>query len=175
MRRRRRAGSMPRFSSRRSAAAGRWSKPRTDVVLLGFGRVGRALSDQIAASRIDQRRAHRRPARSIRVTSSTTRGLSRARLLRLARAKDGGALLSSLGGRAASAAEALAFMADHAVSRPVVVDVTSDDTGALSANRDHARGSMWCSPTRSRSPVRVDELTSKLVTRADSRGPAHPL
>ena len=59
------------------------------------------------------------------------RGLSRSRLRRLARDKDGGALLSSLGGRPAKAPEALAFMADHAVSRPVVVDVTSDETGAL--------------------------------------------
>ncbi len=59
------------------------------------------------------------------------RGLSRPRLLRLARAKDGGALLATLGGQKAAAAEALAFMAGHAVSRPVVVDVTSDDTGAL--------------------------------------------
>ena len=99
-----------------------------DIVLLGFGRVGRALADQIAASRVDTRIVGLLD-RSGFVFDN--RGLSRARLLRLARAKESGALLSSLGGRAAKAADALAFMADHAVSRPVVVDVTSDDTAGM--------------------------------------------
>jgi aspartokinase/homoserine dehydrogenase 1 len=104
------------------------SKPRTDVVLLGFGRVGRALSDQIAAQGEDVRIVGLLD-RSGYVFDA--RGLSRSRLLRLARAKDAGALLATLGGQKAAAAEALAFMAGHAVSRPVVVDVTSDDTAAL--------------------------------------------
>jgi aspartokinase/homoserine dehydrogenase 1 len=59
------------------------------------------------------------------------RGLSRRRLHELARDKDAGALLASLGGRAATAAEALTAMAAHAVSRPVIVDVTCEDTGDL--------------------------------------------
>src|SRR5690606_15892630 len=59
------------------------------------------------------------------------KGLSRSRLLRLARAKDEGALLSSLGGHAASARDALGVMAGHAVSHPIVVDVTSEETGDL--------------------------------------------
>jgi aspartokinase/homoserine dehydrogenase 1 len=103
------------------------SKPRTDVVLLGFGRVGRALADQISTIKVD---------RDIRIVGLLDRsgylfdhrGLSRARLATLSKAKDAGALLTSLGGRAAAAADALAFMASHAVSRPVVVDVTSDNT-----------------------------------------------
>jgi aspartokinase/homoserine dehydrogenase 1 len=105
------------------------AKPHTDVVLLGFGRVGRALSDQIAASR----------SRDIRIVGLLDRsgyvfdprGLSRTRLSRLARDKDAGALLAALGGRQASAAEALSVMSSHAVSRPIIVDVTSDDTGPL--------------------------------------------
>ena len=106
------------------------SKPRTDVVLLGFGRVGRALADQISSMRID------REVRIVGLLDRSgyifdNRGVSRARLLKLAKAKDKGALLASLGGTAASAAEALAFMASHAVSRPVVVDVTSDNTAAV--------------------------------------------
>jgi bifunctional aspartokinase / homoserine dehydrogenase 1 len=106
------------------------ARTHTDIVLLGFGRVGRALSDQIAASRADERpRIVGLLDRSGYVFDN--RGLSRARLLRLARAKESGALLSGLGGRAAPAAEALSFMADHAVSRPVVVDVTSDDTASF--------------------------------------------
>ena len=100
-----------------------WLRPR---------RPGPGRSDRGVA--IDQRRAS--SACSIaRAYVFDNRGLSRARLLRLARAKEGGALLSALGGRAASAADALAFMADHAVSRPVVVDVTSDDTAGVSQDR----------------------------------------
>jgi bifunctional aspartokinase / homoserine dehydrogenase 1 len=106
------------------------SAPQTDVVVLGFGRVGRALVDQIAAVSAGPR---------VRVVGLLDRsgflfdprGLSRRRLLDLARRKDGGALLASLGGRRASASEALTFMADHAVSRPVLVDVTSDETAPV--------------------------------------------
>ncbi|MDO8677936.1 MAG: aspartate kinase [Acidobacteriota bacterium] len=127
------------------------SKPYTDVVLLGFGRVGRALSDQIAAANGPLRprastsakatadRLAGQGERHVRIVGLLdrsgyvfdARGLSRSRLLRLARAKDAGALLTTLGGHKATAPEALALMSGHAVSRPVVVDVTSDDTGPL--------------------------------------------
>jgi aspartokinase/homoserine dehydrogenase 1 len=104
--------------------------PTTDVVLLGFGRVGRALADQMAASN---------GKASVRVVGLLDRsgyvfeprGISRRRLLDLTRRKDAGALLATLGGRAAGAADALTFMASHAVSRPVIVDVTSEETGDL--------------------------------------------
>ena len=104
--------------------------PTTDVVLLGFGRVGRALADQIALP-------NGQP--SVRVVGLLDRsgyvfeprGLSRRKLLELTQKKDAGALLASLGGRRADAAEALTFKASHAVSRPVVVDVTSEETGPL--------------------------------------------
>jgi aspartokinase/homoserine dehydrogenase 1 len=104
--------------------------PRTDVVLLGFGRVGRALADQIGAANGES---------LVRVVGLLDRsgyifeprGISRRRLSELSHKKDAGALLATLGGRPAPAAEALAFMAGHAVSRPVVVDVTSEETGDL--------------------------------------------
>ncbi|MDQ3213819.1 MAG: aspartate kinase [Acidobacteriota bacterium] len=104
--------------------------PHTDVVLLGFGRVGRALADQIAAP-------NGRPA--VRVVGLLdrsgyvfdARGVSRRRLLALTREKDAGALLATLGGEPAAAADALTMMSRHAVSRPVIVDVTSDDTTDL--------------------------------------------
>jgi aspartokinase/homoserine dehydrogenase 1 len=104
--------------------------PRTDVVFLGFGRVGRALADQIAAANGDA---------NVRVVGLLDRsgyvfdprGISRRRLLSLARQKDAGAFLSALGGQPAAAADALAMMTTHAVSRPVVVDVTSDETGGM--------------------------------------------
>ena len=104
--------------------------PRTDVVLLGFGRVGRALADQLAS---------RNGGSRVRVVAALDRsgyvfdprGISRPRLLRLAQGKDQGELLASLGGRKAGAAEALAFIASHAVSRPTLVDVTAEDTSDL--------------------------------------------
>ncbi|HQZ37473.1 MAG TPA: aspartate kinase [Vicinamibacterales bacterium] len=102
----------------------------TDVVLLGFGRVGRALADQIAA--LDGRRLVRIVGlldRSGYVFDA--RGLSRSRLLKLARLKDAGQLLADLGGTRATASEGLAMMAGHAVSRPIVVDVTSEETGDM--------------------------------------------
>ncbi len=101
--------------------------PRTDVVLLGFGNVGRALADHIAAASADS---------GVKVVGLMDRsgyifeprGLSRRRLITLTREKYEGALISSLGGRRASAQEALATIASHAVSRPVIVDVTSGET-----------------------------------------------
>jgi bifunctional aspartokinase / homoserine dehydrogenase 1 len=104
--------------------------PRTDVVLLGFGRVGRALADQIAAA---NGQSHVRVVGLLDRSGYIfePRGISRRRLADLAREKDAGELLAALGGRAAPAAEALSVMASHAVSRPVVVDVTSEDTGDL--------------------------------------------
>jgi bifunctional aspartokinase / homoserine dehydrogenase 1 len=104
--------------------------PRTDVVLLGFGRVGRALADQIAAANGQS---------TVRVVGLLDRsgyifeprGISRKRLVDLSREKDAGKLISTLGGKPAPASDALTFMASHAVSRPVVVDVTSEETGDL--------------------------------------------
>ena len=102
----------------------------TDVVLLGFGRVGRELTDQIAA---------RTEGAQIRIVALLDRsgyvfnpkGLSRARLMKLASEKDKGALLAKLGGHKASAIEALSTVASHAVSDPIVVDVTSEETGSI--------------------------------------------
>ena len=106
------------------------TRPHTDVVLLGFGRVGRELADQIASPT---------NGHAVRVVGLLDRsgyvfdprGISRRRLLALAREKDRGRLLSTLGGHKASAAEALTMMASHAVSEPVLVDVTSEDTSDL--------------------------------------------
>jgi aspartokinase/homoserine dehydrogenase 1 len=100
----------------------------TDVVLLGFGRVGRSLADQLAAVK-DGVRVVGLLDRSGYVFDP--RGISRGRLLRLAQQKDQGGLLAGLGGRRATADEALSFIAAHAVSRPLLVDVTADETGDL--------------------------------------------
>jgi bifunctional aspartokinase / homoserine dehydrogenase 1 len=101
----------------------------TDVVLLGFGRVGRALATMAADAGEGRIRIVAALDRSGYVFDP--RGVSRARLQRLAEGKDDGALLADLGGRRASAAEALGWIAAHAVSRPVLVDVTAEETGDL--------------------------------------------
>lgn len=102
----------------------------TDVVLLGFGRVGRALAEQIAAAG---------PASRVRLVALVDRsgyvfepqGLPRRRLLSLQAGKDAGRWLKDLGGNAADAAQALDSIAAHAVSRPVLVDVTAEETNDL--------------------------------------------
>ena len=104
-------------------------RPRTDVVLLGFGRVGRALASQVSSTDRERVRIVAALDRSGYVFDP--RGISRRRLLRLAAGKDRGELLADLGGRAAEAAEALADIAAHAVSRPALVDVTADETTSL--------------------------------------------
>ena len=106
--------------------------PHTDVVLLGFGRVGRALVS--ATMEAEGRRD--RPVRIVGLLDRSgyvfdPRGLSQRRLRLLAEGKDQGRLLSRLGGVAASAVGALRFIASHAVSRPVLVDVTAEETGDL--------------------------------------------
>jgi aspartokinase/homoserine dehydrogenase 1 len=107
------------------------SAPRTDVVLLGFGRVGRALADHIAASSDAGVRVVGLMDRSGYLFEP--RGFSRRRLLALTRKKDEGARIVSLGGHRATSADALTTIASHAVSRPVIVDVTSEDTADLLA------------------------------------------
>jgi aspartokinase/homoserine dehydrogenase 1 len=102
---------------------------RTDVVLLGFGRVGRALASMAPGTGDGRIRIVAALDRSGYVFDP--RGVSRSRLQRLAEGKDDGALLKDLGGRAASASEALRWIASHAVSRPVLVDVTAEDTTDL--------------------------------------------
>jgi aspartokinase/homoserine dehydrogenase 1 len=101
-----------------------------DVVLLGFGQVGQAVARQLAAP-------GGRGARVVAVIDRSgyvfdARGLSAARLAALARAKRGGAALGDQPRAArAEAEEALAAIARHALSRPVLVDVTAGDTGPV--------------------------------------------
>jgi len=102
---------------------------RTDVVLLGFGRVGRALATMAAGSGEGRIRIVAALDRSGYVFDP--RGVSRSRLQRLAGGKDRGELLANLGGRKATASEALQWIAAHAVSRPVLVDVTAEETSDL--------------------------------------------
>ena len=110
------------------------SAARTDVVLLGFGKVGRMLARLIA-----QRNGAAPALRAMAVVDSTgfvfdPKGLSKRRLAALAAAKGHGAPLSGVpGGHAGDAHGALALVARHALSRPVLVDCTAAETGPLLA------------------------------------------
>ena len=102
---------------------------RTDVVLLGFGQIGRALAPMIA--KVKRRGVTLRIVGLIDRSGLVfdARGLSPRRLAALGAAKAKGApLAKAAGGRRASATDAVAFVARHALANPILVDVTADDT-----------------------------------------------
>jgi aspartokinase/homoserine dehydrogenase 1 len=103
---------------------------RMEIVLLGFGQIGRTLATLIGQVR--------RPALSLKVAAVIDRsgfmfdpqGIGPRRLAALAADKRKGRALASLPrGRAGSAQEAISHIAGYALTRPVLVDLTADDTG----------------------------------------------
>ena len=102
-----------------------------DVVILGFGQIGRELAMQMA-----NRSSHATDGqvRIVGVVDRSgyvfdARGLSAKRLEALADAKAARAPLSSMRrGVHATADEAIAAITGHALSRPILVDVTAGDT-----------------------------------------------
>jgi aspartokinase/homoserine dehydrogenase 1 len=103
-------------------------------VLLGFGQIGRMLAGLIQRVR--------RPQVELRVVGVIDRsgyifehrGLGGRRLAALAAAKqDGVAVARQPGGKAGSPADAIALISRHALRRPILVDLTADDTGAILA------------------------------------------
>src|SRR5205823_6950471 len=100
---------------------------RTDVVLLGFGQIGRTLAPMIA--KVKQEGLTLRIVGLIDRSGLVfdARGLSPRRLATLAAAKAKGTpLAKATGGRRVAAAEAVGFVARHALSNPVLVDLTAD-------------------------------------------------
>ncbi|AHG92484.1 aspartate kinase (plasmid) [Gemmatirosa kalamazoonensis] len=128
------------FRLHEPAAARTARVARTDVVLLGAGAIGRELAAQIAAA------GARSPLRVCALVDRSgfvfdAGGLSRRRIAELCGAKVAGRPLAlAPGARAATAAEALDAIAAHRPSRPVLVDVTAADTGAL---LERALGTGW--------------------------------
>jgi aspartokinase/homoserine dehydrogenase 1 len=102
----------------------------TDIILLGFGRVGRELVSQVSALARDGRA----PVRVVGLIDHTSfvfdaRGLSQRRLSALSLHKiRGGALGDVRGGEWGDAREAVNRMGAHSLMRPVLVDVASGDT-----------------------------------------------
>ena len=101
---------------------------RSDVALLGFGKVGRTLAKLLS---------RRKGLRLVAVIDRgghvfRPEGLSPRVLARIAAAKERGKSVRSVpGGRPGSAADAVARLAEHALSRPVLVDVTAQDSAAV--------------------------------------------
>jgi aspartokinase/homoserine dehydrogenase 1 len=104
---------------------------RTDVVLLGFGQIGRVLAPMITKVK------GKGGGRSLRIVGVIdrsglvfdARGLSPRQLAALAAAKARRTPLAKApGGRRASAGDAVAFVARHALANPILVDLTADDT-----------------------------------------------
>jgi aspartokinase/homoserine dehydrogenase 1 len=102
-----------------------------ELVLLGFGQIGRALASLLSQVK--------RSNLSLRVVAVIDRsgfvfdpkGISARKLAALAGAKRKGRRLADLpSGSAASAEEAVAYIAGYASTRPVLVDLTADDTAA---------------------------------------------
>ena len=113
----------------------------TDVVLLGFGQIGREL-----VRMLPRVRTAKRPTIVALIDRSgfvfAPGGLSPARLNALTATKaEGHPLASVAGAQAATAPEAVAYIARHALSKAVLVDLTADDTmatlrAALAADMD---------------------------------------
>jgi bifunctional aspartokinase / homoserine dehydrogenase 1 len=100
-----------------------------DVVLLGFGQVGRTLAGLVRAARgrlrlcavIDRGGFAFRPG-----------GFSPADVKELAASKkQGRSVAKTRRGRKAAASDAIVFLAGHALSRPILVDVTAEATASL--------------------------------------------
>lgn len=112
----------------------------TDIILLGMGRVAQELATQFAS--LSQRSG---PAmRIVGIIDRSgyvfhARGMTSRQLSALVVQKQrGGSVGDAPGGRMATAAEAVEFMASHALMRPVLVDVASGDTAkALSVGVSH--------------------------------------
>lgn len=110
-----------------------------DVVLLGFGQIGRTLAEMIAKGN-GRGAPARKGARAVRIVGVIDRsgflfdpeGLSARDVGALIALKESGrGFADAPAGRVARPADAIATLAKHALSRPVLVDVTAADTTEL--------------------------------------------
>lgn len=114
---------------------------KADVVVLGFGRIGRELAAQLGRAK-EAQGPH--GARVVAVIDSSgyvfkPRGIPKRRLEELTAEKEAGRSLADMrGGIRADARQALDDVAQHALSRPILVDVTAGDTGDILETALHA-------------------------------------
>ncbi|MES2359009.1 MAG: aspartate kinase [Gemmatimonadota bacterium] len=149
---------------------GRVSAPaHADVVLLGVGAIGRELLDQITepgTTAIAPLRVCGVIDRSGFVFDS--RGLSRAELVALSLHKsNGGALASVPGGQLADAVQAIEVMSAHALSRPILVDATAADSGAI---LDLALSRGWDLVLANKIPLATRDTAVQLEKTAQEHG-----
>lgn len=114
---------------------------RADVVILGFGRIGRELAAQLGSAKEAQGPHGARVVAAIDSSGYVfnPRGIPRARLAELTQEKEAGRSLAEVrGGIRADARQALDDVAQHALSRPILVDVTAGDTGDILETALHA-------------------------------------
>ena len=104
-----------------------------DVVLLGFGQIGRAL-----AGIMTRRKNGSTPKLRLAAAIDTSgfvfepNGLTARTVGELADAKQAGRRLAELrAARRATPTESLSFLAQHALANPILVDVTADETTPL--------------------------------------------
>jgi len=129
------------FQLARSAARSSPQRPRTDWLLLGFGHVGRALA---ALAACDGHAGSGGGGCSTGPDTSSTRGGSPIAPAQAGVGKDAAPRRKPGGVRAN--ADAAGHIASHRGERPVVVDVTAEETGDLLLKA--AAGSTSCSATR---------------------------
>jgi aspartokinase/homoserine dehydrogenase 1 len=104
-----------------------------DVVLLGFGQIGRALAN-IMTKRKNGTPSKLRLAAAIDTSGFVfaPEGLTARAVSELAEAKQSGrGLAQARAAKRAAPAESLSFLAQHALANPILVDVTADETTAL--------------------------------------------
>ena len=108
-----------------------------DVIMLGFGQIGRALAEMITKG---NGRAGRKGTKAVRVVGVIDRsgflfepdGLSARDIAALVALKESGrGFVDAAAGRMARPSDAIATLAKHALSRPVLVDATADETTPL--------------------------------------------
>jgi bifunctional aspartokinase / homoserine dehydrogenase 1 len=111
-----------------------------DVVLLGFGQIGRTLAGLITKRNNGKSGKGKVNKPAIRIVALIDRsgfvfdpkGMKPRRLGELAAWKEKGEpFAKAQGGQVASGDEAVSFLARHALSRPVLIDVTADETTPL--------------------------------------------
>ncbi|HEY0715129.1 MAG TPA: aspartate kinase, partial [Polyangia bacterium] len=102
-----------------------------DVVLLGFGQIGRTLSGLITRRKPGPNQPKLRVVALIDRSGFAfdPKGLKPRRLAELAAWKEKGEPFAKIeGGHTATAEEAIGFLSRHALSSPVLIDVTADET-----------------------------------------------